>query len=136
MTTTTTTTTTSSAGSSSSASSSSAALLSGRATPPPVSVLVGGGITDGGGKNDFLDNIFVALRDPQPIVCVCAADALSECLAILMEQQQSRAMTAPLCSLYTNALDGLKFVVERKGTNGDCGISASDMVSASIVVHG
>ena len=42
-----------------------------------------------------------------------------------MERQQSR-----------NALDGLRFVVERKGMNGDRGILASDMVSASIVVHG
>ncbi|EED89568.1 phosphatidylinositol 3-kinase (PI3K)-like protein [Thalassiosira pseudonana CCMP1335] len=45
--------------------------------------------------HNFLDHIFPVLRDPQPIVRVCAADALSECLQILMERQH-RNMTASL----------------------------------------
>lgn len=60
-----------------------------------------------GGTNDFLDHIGPVLRDPQPVVRACAADALSECLAILMERQQ-RSMTAPLCSMYFDVLDGLR----------------------------
>lgn len=40
-----------------------------------------------GGSNEFLDYIFQAVRDPQPIVRACAADALSQCLKILMERQ-------------------------------------------------
>ena len=60
-----------------------------------------------GGTNDFLDHIGPVLRDPQPVVRACAADALSECLSILMERQH-RSMTAPLCSMYFDVLDGLR----------------------------
>jgi len=59
-----------------------------------------------GGTNDFLDNIMPVLRDPQPIVRVCAADALSECLVILMNRQQ-HPMIAPLCTLFTKMMEGL-----------------------------
>ncbi|KAL7543713.1 hypothetical protein ACHAXR_013532 [Thalassiosira sp. AJA248-18] len=95
--------------------------------PAPVSRDGGVGITSRfaglGGTNDFLDHIFPALRDPQPIVRVCAADALSECLTILMERQR-RSMTAPLCTLYASMMDGLKHVGDGPGDknpppNGD-----------------
>ena len=68
----------------------------------------GGSITGLGGTNDFLDHILPAIWDSQPIVRACAADALSECLAILMERQPS-SMTAPLCSLYSSMMEGLRF---------------------------
>jgi hypothetical protein len=73
----------------------------------------GASITGLGVTNDFLDHILPALRDPQPIVRACAADALSECLAILMERQPS-SMTAPLCTLYASMMDGLRYA----GGNG------------------
>ena len=41
-----------------------------------------------GGSNEFVDYIFQAVRDPQPIVRACAADALSQCLKILMERKK------------------------------------------------
>lgn len=71
-----------------------------------ISHLAGLGNLGLGGSNEFLDHIFPVLRDPQPIVRVCAADALSECLQILMERQH-RNMTASLCTMYSNMMDGL-----------------------------
>lgn len=106
-------------------SSSAAAAVAGPAT---ASVL--GGVVAGGDTNDFLDHIFVALRDPQPIVRVCSADALSECLAILMERQDRRSMTTPLCALYANVADGLR------QNNGDHATSASTMASVAMAAHG
>jgi FKBP12-rapamycin complex-associated protein len=106
----------------------------GAIAPASVSAL-GGVVAGAGGTNDFLDHIFVALRDPQPIVRACAADALSECLGILMERQQRRVMTAPLCTLYANAADGLRYVVDARN-NGDPATSASDMASAAVRAHG
>lgn len=61
-----------------------------------------------GGSNEFLDNIFPVLRDRQLIVRVCAADALSECIKILMERQPN-SMTAPLCNLFSDMMQGLTF---------------------------
>ena len=103
----------------------------GAIAPASVSAL-GGVVAGAGGTNDFLDHIFVALRDPQPIVRACAADALSECLGILMERQQRRVMTAPLCTLYANVADGLRYVVDARN-NGDPATSAS---SAAVRAHG
>mmetsp|Transcript_20902 Transcript_20902/g.45314 ORF Transcript_20902/g.45314 Transcript_20902/m.45314 type:complete len:3366 (+) Transcript_20902:339-10436(+) len=90
-----------------------------------------------GGTNDFLDHIFPVLRDPQPIVRVCAADALSECLTILMERQQ-RSMTAPLCTLYANMMEGLAYVGDGPGDknpppNGDLTAFA---MTAAVHAHG
>ena len=59
-----------------------------------------------GGSNEFLDNIFPVLRDRQLIVRVCAADALSECIKILMERQPE-SMTAHLCKLFSEMMQGL-----------------------------
>lgn len=94
-----------------------------------------------GGTNDFLDHIFPALRDPQPIVRVCAADALSECLAILMERQGA-SMTAPLCSLHTDMMEGLRCNVSgdshgggpARGNSGDD--PAASAMAAAVNAHG
>eukprot|EP00956_Cyclotella_meneghiniana_P005863 scaffold7678_cov94-Cyclotella_meneghiniana.AAC.3 len=61
-----------------------------------------------GGSNEFLDNIFPVLRDRQLIVRVCAADALSECVKILMDRQPN-FMTAPLCNLFSDMMQALNF---------------------------
>ena len=86
--------------------------------PAPVSREGGVGIASHlaglGGTNEFLDHILNVIRDPQPIVRVCAADALSECLTILMERQR-RSMTAPLCTLFASMMDGLKVVCNSRG---------------------
>jgi hypothetical protein len=59
------------------------------------------------GTNEFLDHIFPVLRDDKLVIRVCAADALSECIKILMERRP-RSMTAPLCTLYSNMIFGLR----------------------------
>jgi tetratricopeptide (TPR) repeat protein len=70
------------------------------------------------GTNEFLDNIFPVLMDPHPIVRVSAADALSECLKILMDRQQ-RSMTAPLCKLHSQMMDGLQWTPGGKVNDGE-----------------
>ncbi|KAL7500860.1 hypothetical protein ACHAWT_010361 [Skeletonema menzelii] len=70
------------------------------------------------GTNEFLENIFPVLTDPHPIVRVCAADALSECLKILMDRQQ-RSMTAPLCKLHFQMMDGLQWTLGGKVNDGE-----------------
>mmetsp|Transcript_48383 Transcript_48383/g.54822 ORF Transcript_48383/g.54822 Transcript_48383/m.54822 type:complete len:3288 (-) Transcript_48383:257-10120(-) len=59
-----------------------------------------------GGSNEFLEHIFQAVRDPQPIVRACAADALSQCLKILMERQHM-SLTSLLCQVHFSVMDGL-----------------------------
>jgi serine/threonine-protein kinase mTOR len=60
-----------------------------------------------GASNEFLDLIAPVLCDPQPIVRACAADALSQCLKILVVRQHS-SLTALLCHLHFSLMDGLK----------------------------
>ena len=59
-----------------------------------------------GGSNEFLDHIFQAIRDPQPIVRACAADALSECLKILVERRHL-SLTGLLCQVHFALMEGL-----------------------------
>ena len=58
-----------------------------------------------GGSNEFLDYIFQAVRDPQPIVRACAADALSQCLKILMERKHL-SLTGLLCQVHFSVMEG------------------------------
>jgi Domain of unknown function (DUF3385) len=60
-----------------------------------------------GGSNEFLDHIFQAIRDPQPIVRACAADALSQCLKILVERRHL-SLTGLLCQVHFSILEGLR----------------------------
>ena len=60
-----------------------------------------------GGSNEFLDHIFQAIRDPQPIVRACATDALSQCLKILVERHHP-SLTGLLCQVHFNVMDGLQ----------------------------
>lgn len=60
-----------------------------------------------GGSNEFLDHIFQAVRDPQPIVRASAADALSQCLKILMERQQT-SLTGLLCQVHFSVMEGFE----------------------------
>lgn len=63
--------------------------------------------TFGGGSNEFLDHIFQAIRDPQPIVRACAADSLSQCLKILVERRHS-SLIGLLCQVYFCIKEGLQ----------------------------
>ena len=82
------------------------------------------------GTNEFLDNIFPVLMDPHPIVRVCAADALSECLNILMDRQQ-RSMTAPLCKLHSQMMDGLQWTPGDKVNDGEDKLKERDITIKS-----
>ena len=84
------------------------------------------------GTNEFLDSIFPVLTDPHPIVRVCAADALSECLKILMDRQH-RSMTAPLCKLHSQMMDGLQYTPGGKVNDGDDKFKERDN---AITAHG
>lgn len=60
-----------------------------------------------GGSNEFIDYIFQAICDPQPIVRACASDALSQCLRILVERRH-QSLTGLLCQVYFSLIDGLQ----------------------------
>lgn len=66
-----------------------------------------------GGSNEFLDHIFQAIRDPQPIVRACAADALSQCLKILVKRRHL-SLTGLLCQVHFSVMEGLKADASRK----------------------
>ena len=59
-----------------------------------------------GGSNAFLDHIFEAIRDKQPIVRACAADALSQCLKILVDRHHL-SLTGLLCQVHFALMEGL-----------------------------
>lgn len=67
-----------------------------------------------GGSNEFVDYIFQAVRDPQPIVRACAADALSQCLKILMERKHM-SLTGLLCQVHFCVMEGLEYEPPKKG---------------------
>jgi hypothetical protein len=69
-----------------------------------------------GGSNEFLDYIFQAVRDPQPIVRACAADALSQCLKILMERQHL-SLTGLLCQVHFSVMEGFEYEPAKKSWN-------------------
>lgn len=66
-----------------------------------------------GGSNEFLDHIFQAIRDPQPIVRASAADALSQCLKILVKRRHL-SLTGLLCQVHFSVMEGLKADTSRK----------------------
>jgi serine/threonine-protein kinase mTOR len=80
-----------------------------------------------GGSNEFLDYILQAVRDPQPIVRACAADALSECLQILMERQQT-SLTGLLCQAHFSVMEGLDMKVPK--SNGWTNVLAEKVEAA------
>ena len=55
-----------------------------------------------GGTNAFISQIFPVLVDPQPIVRVCAADALAECLNVIVDpSRKHHSTTRTLCQVYS-----------------------------------
>lgn len=65
------------------------------------------------GSNEFLDHIFEAIRDPQPIVRTAAADALSPCLERLVARRHV-SLTALLCQVHFSVMEGLKSDTSKK----------------------
>ena len=66
------------------------------------------------------DIFFPVLRDLQPIVRVCAADALTEFFKVVIDRKYKSA-TGLLCNCYTNAIDG--FNTERSQKSGPIHLS-------------
>eukprot|EP00980_Cylindrotheca_fusiformis_P012609 scaffold3084_cov144-Cylindrotheca_fusiformis.AAC.57 len=91
-----------------------------------------------GGSNDFLDFIFKAVRDPQPIVRACAADALSQCLKILMERQHL-SLTALLCQVHFSVMEGFEYEPARKSwtalNKSEVSLHGSLMVVGTMIAH-
>jgi len=81
--------------------------------------------TSGSGTNQFLDLIFPVIRDTQPIVRACAADALSKCLKILVDRQQL-SLTAMLCGLHCDVMEGLEYDPTKKRKNGSQAVLKAD----------
>ena len=59
-----------------------------------------------GSGNALLKSVFSILRNLQPIVWACAADALSKCLRIMVEQWHP-GTTGRLCQVYQQTMEGL-----------------------------
>ncbi len=73
-----------------------------------------------GGTDDFFKQLFPALRDAQPIVRVCAADALAACLKIIVDpSRKHHSMTAILCQIYSFVIDGFKMPKSIKGSGNN-----------------
>ena len=91
-----------------------------------------------GGSNEFMDYIFQAVRDPQPIVRACAADALSQCLKILMERQHM-SLTGLLCQVHFSLMEGLEEDSNKKTWNAANKAEATQhgslLVVATMVAH-
>jgi hypothetical protein len=85
-----------------------------------------------GGSNEFLDYIFRAVRDPQPIVRACAADALSQGLKILLDRQHL-SLTGLLCQVHFSVMEGLEQETSNKGWNSVARIEASQHGSLLVV---
>lgn len=81
-----------------------------------------------GGSNEFLDRIIPVLADPQPIVRACAADALSQCLKILVHRQHA-SLTALLCQIHFSLMDNLKPDMSKKK-------SSAAIAEAEQAIHG
>jgi len=66
---------------------------------------------------DFIAQLFPVLADPQPIVRVCAADALAECLKVIVDpSRKHHSTTRTLCQVYSHIMKG--FNHQSKGKRG------------------
>ena len=67
------------------------------------------GIGQENGTSEFIAQIFPVLADPQPIVRVCAADALAECLKVIVDpSRKHHSTTRTLCKVYAFIMEVFK----------------------------
>jgi FKBP12-rapamycin complex-associated protein len=70
-----------------------------------------------GGTHEFLHQLLPVLRDAQPIVRACGADALAECLKIIVDpSRKHHSTTEILCQIYSFVMDG--FTIHNRGSKG------------------
>ena len=90
----------------------------------------------GSGSNEFIDFVFPSLRDPQPIVRACGADALSECIKILI-QRQHQTITGTLCQIYKEMMDGFNIrpasTKSRRSRGGIGGSGSNSNLSGNLM---
>lgn len=87
-----------------------------------------------GGTSQFLDHIFPVIRDVQPIVRACAADALSSCLKVLVDRQQL-SLTGMLCRLYFDMMEDLQYdPTKRRKTGSQAALKADAANHGSLLV--
>ena len=85
-----------------------------------------------GGSSDFIEYILLAVRDPQPIVRACAADALSRYLKILVERQQI-SLTSLLWQVHHGVMEGFKYDQSKKSRTGSDKIEAAQHGSFLVI---
>lgn len=84
------------------------------------------------GTNEFLHQLFPVLRDPQPIVRVCGADALAECLKIIVDpSRKHHSTTAVLCQIYSFMMEGLKINNKTQKGLGNSSAPGSSQIEAA-----
>ncbi len=84
------------------------------------------------GTNSFIVQLFPVLLDNQPIVRVCAADALAECLKVIVEPtRKHQSTTRLLCQVYSFVMEGFREQKQSKrGNNVSVLVSQSQIVAA------
>ena len=86
-----------------------------------------------GGSNAFLDHIYEAIRDLQPIVRACAADALSPCLKILVERQHP-SLTDLLFRVHYELMEGLNLDISKIKTRQALALTEASQHGSLLVV--
>ena len=78
------------------------------------------------------------MRDPQPIVRASAADALSQCLKILLERQHT-SLTGLLCQVHFSVMEGFEQDTTKKNWNAinkaEATIHGSLLVISTMISH-
>ena len=91
-----------------------------------------------GGSNEFFEHIIPVMRDPVPLVRATAADALAECIKIIIERRH-RSKTALLCKMYEGVLEGLnssrKALASSLGTTEDACMHGSLLIAGEMLKH-
>lgn len=84
-----------------------------------------------GGASEYIKEIFPVLLDPQPIVRVCAADALAEYLKIIVDPaRQHNSTTLNLCQVFAHVMKGFNSG-KSKGLSNGSGVLSQSEVEAS-----
>ena len=83
-----------------------------------------------GGSNEFLECIIPILRDSTPLVRAAAADALAECVKLIIKKRH-RSKTALLCKIYAGVMEGL--VSSRKTTAAAFGLNEDTFIHGSLL---
>jgi FKBP12-rapamycin complex-associated protein len=83
------------------------------------------------GSHEYINELFPILLDPQPIVRVCAADALAEYLKILVDPtRQHHSTTLNLCQVFGKVMKGFNYGKSKGNMNGSNVLSQNEIEAA------